>query len=318
MSNENKIINKIRDIYILSKQVNKINLNIIKIKQMKSEIEEKRIFFNQKYNKKNISILKYYIENIKNIRIFGNLFVKENRKRCRIILNNKEYELKSFINKEYELKSFIKANEKKNLNIKLKIYEYLINIEEMFKECQAIRKINKLNTLYVTNMSRIFFRCYSLSSLPDISKWITNNVNDMSYLFYECSLLSSLPDISNWNTNNVNYMNNIFSGCSSLSFLPDISKWNTNNVKDIKHIFCGCSSLSSLPNISKWNTSNVIYMNYIFCGCSSLSSLPDISKWNTNNVIDMGGIFLDVHHYLLYLIFPNRIYVTLNSFFLYY
>ena len=99
----------------------------------------------------------FQIEYIKNIRIFGNLFVKENRKRCRIILNNKEYELKSFINKEYELKSFIKANEKKNLNIKLKIYEYLINIEEMFKECQAIRKINKLNTLYVTNMSRIFF-----------------------------------------------------------------------------------------------------------------------------------------------------------------
>ena len=58
MSDENTIINKIRDIYILSKQVNKINLNIIKIKQMKSEIEEKRIFFNQKYNKKNISILK--------------------------------------------------------------------------------------------------------------------------------------------------------------------------------------------------------------------------------------------------------------------
>ena len=30
-----------------------------------------------------------------------------------------------------------------------------------------------------------------------------NNVFNMSYIFYSCSSLSSLPDISNWITNNL-------------------------------------------------------------------------------------------------------------------
>ena len=155
MSDENKMLNRMKDIYILSKQVNKKILNIIIIKQKKGENKNKRLFFkenekenNKDYNKKNITILEYNIENVKNIKTFGKLFVIENRKKCRIILNNKEKELKKYVKIN---------NKKKDLKIKLEIYEYLINIKEMFKECQAIRKINKLNTLYVTNMSRIFF-----------------------------------------------------------------------------------------------------------------------------------------------------------------
>ena len=65
----------------------------------------------------------------------------------------------------------------------------------------------------------------------DLSKWNTNNVTNMSYFFYKCSSLSSLPDISKWNTNNVTNMYSLFSGCSSILSLPDLSKWNTNNVK---------------------------------------------------------------------------------------
>ena len=95
MSEEN--INKIKNIYILSKQSNIKILNTIKIKK-----EEKIIFFiknekvnNKKYNNKNISILEYFIQNKKIIKIFGNLFVKENKKKCRIIINNKEKEFKN-------------------------------------------------------------------------------------------------------------------------------------------------------------------------------------------------------------------------------
>ena len=57
-----------KNIYILSKQVNKKILNIIKIKRKKDGNDKQQIFFeesekenNEKYNKKNISILKYYI-----------------------------------------------------------------------------------------------------------------------------------------------------------------------------------------------------------------------------------------------------------------
>jgi len=162
------------------------------------------------------------------IKIFDNEFVKNNRNICRMIIDNKEYE----ITKEY----FVKTYNKNKLKITLK-------------------GINN-----VTNMSYMFYECSSLSSLPDISKWNTNNVIDMSYMFSGCTSLSSLPDISKWNTNNVTNMKCMFSGCT-LSSLPTISKWNTNNVIDMSYMFSGCSSLSFLPDISKWNTNKVYNMS---------------------------------------------------------
>ena len=76
-------------------------------------------------------------------------------------------------------------------------------------------------------------------------------------------------------------------------------------------MFYGCSSLLSLPDISEWNTNNITDMSPMFYGYSSLSFLPDISKWNTNNITNMNNIFLDVHHYHLYLIFLNGILIML-------
>ena len=58
----------------------------------------------------------------------------------------------------------------------------------------------------VKYMSAMFWECYSLKSLPDISEWNTSNVKYMSRLFYKCKSLKSLPDISKWNTSNVEYM----------------------------------------------------------------------------------------------------------------
>ena len=48
-------------------------------------------------------------------------------------------------------------------------------------------------------------------------------------MFNGCYSLISLPDISKWNTSKVKYfgINNIINGCISLISLPDISKWNT-------------------------------------------------------------------------------------------
>ena len=125
----------------------------------------------------------YDINEENNINIFGSDFVKNNKNKCKMIIDNQEYE----ISIEYKVKN--KNNNK--LKIKLK------GIDN------------------VTNMSYMFYGCKSLSSLPDISKWNTDKVTNMSSMFYGCSSLSSLPDISKWNTNNATSMNLIFSGCSS-------------------------------------------------------------------------------------------------------
>jgi len=161
----------------------------------------------------------YDINGKDSINIFGADFMENNKNICKMVIDNKEYEL--------EQKYNIKGNNDTKLKIRLK-------------------GINN-----VTNMSWIFSECSTLSFLPDISKWNTYNVTNMSWIFSECSTLSSLPDISKWNTYNVTNMSAIFDRCSTLSSLPDISKWNTNNVTNMSWIFSECSTLSSLPDISK-------------------------------------------------------------------
>ena len=88
------------------------------------------------------------------INIFGAEFVKNNKNICKMIIDEKEYE----ISEKYKITNF----NNNILEIKLK------GIEN------------------VTNMSCMFDGCLSLSSLPDISKWNTNNVTNMSEMFYGC------------------------------------------------------------------------------------------------------------------------------------
>ena len=148
------------------------------MRNKKGYIQKKNINkSNDKNNKDNSDeiILRYEIKDINDsIRIFGDKFVKKNKKLCKIIINGKEFDLKTNINKN-QLNNDI-------LEIKLK----------------GIKKI--------TNMSHMFHRCDRLKSLPDISKWNTQNVIDMSYMFYKCKSLVSLPDISKWDTQNVKDM----------------------------------------------------------------------------------------------------------------
>ena len=135
--------------------------------------------------------LKYRINKKGKIRIFGAKFVENNKEKLKMEINREIIEL----NKYYYSQSI-------NENIEI----ILIGMEK------------------VTDMSCMFYKCSSLLSLPDISKWNTSNVNDMSDMFSGCSSLSSLPDISKWNTSNVNDMSCMFDECLSLLSLPDIKK----------------------------------------------------------------------------------------------
>ena len=184
-------------------------------------------------------------------------------------------------------------NNKANLNISYSQI-YTINMRNLFSFCYSLKSlpdISKWNTSKVNNISHLFSNCKSLKSLPDISKWDTSNVKDMRKMFYNCISIITLPDISKWKTSNTDNIYGMFLGCESLITLPDISKWNISKVKYMDEIFSNCKSLKSLPDISKWDTKNVENMSYLFNECNSLESLPDISKWKTSNVKDMNGMF---------------------------
>ena len=139
------------------------------------------------------------------IKIFGDKFVENNKDKCIMIINDKEYTLSSYINKD------IIKNE--SLEIKLKGIETITDMSYMFYDCNKLSGISKWD---ISNaLSNMLYEFYDK---PDISKWDTSNVTNMSYMFYECY---HIPDISKWNTSNVTDMSYMFYCCNNI---PDISK----------------------------------------------------------------------------------------------
>ena len=104
-----------------------------------------------------------------------------------------------------------------------------------------------------------------------VSSTNENKIKYIGGMFSGCYSLISLPDLSKWNISNVKAMNHIFAGCYSLISLPDISKWNTSSLTNMEAMFQKCNQLISFPDISKWNTSKVKAMNHMFFGCRSLT-----------------------------------------------
>ena len=260
---------------------------------IKSFFEKKNI--NKLYNMKIFNLnhfideikIEYKIDENKNIRIFGDEFVNNNKNICKIIINKKEEELCSFYDTEnIELNNNI-------LKVTLTGINNITDINSLFAGCDTLIFISNLNfnTSKITNMNNMFFGCEKLEYLPDISNWNTKNVTDISGMFSGCSSLKIIPNISKWNTSNITDMNNLFSGCLSLKTISDLFEWDTKKVTNMKNIFNKCSSLETIPDISKWDTNNVSNMSNFFSECSSLKNLPDISKWKTNSLINITRMF---------------------------
>ena len=227
-----QILNNINEIINYN---NKIYLNDIKeiieehddYKKINKLIDLYNIIFNSNKN-----IIKYkIIEGEEKIKIFGNHFVKNNKNKCKIICEKKEYDLMEYF--------YINNFNKNILEIELKINDDIKDMSFMFENCTSL--------IYFSN-----------------NNWNTNNVSDLSYLFKDCLNLSTILGISKWKTDNIKNMTGMFYNCIKLRNLSDISKWKTNNVNDMDYIFYNCSSLSKLPDISKWDINNVGYMNNMF------------------------------------------------------
>ena len=260
IENEKIIVENILPDCLFKKEI--VGMGLIEEKKIK-ELKTKDIIKEYKEYKNDIKKIDtddineitiiYDIEkNAKSIVIFGEEFVYRNQDICKMVFEDKEYNLEeNFMIKKYTNKNI------KKLELKLR---YIKNI---------------------TNASGMFFGCSTLLSLPDIDKWNTKNVTEMSQLFFLCSSLKTLPDISKWDTSNVTDMSMMFSHCQSLKYLPDISSWNVSKVENMMETFYQCKSLKTLPDFSKWNIDmskfSVLkdnFYRYLFA-----SSSPDITEF---------------------------------------
>ena len=250
------------------------------------EVEIYKMIYIAKINKQMEKEIKDYKREVQeemksnNLRILGYAFVKNNRNKAKLIINNKKYNIKEYIN--------IKETKDDNLKIKMALNNDLSNLSNIYKNCYKLKEVYfnateaifdfyDFNFDYIVNdkdhnkneNSKVTFYKYlkddySLTEITGIKKDENKNnssinyikdylktkklkcYSDMSQMFMNCISLLLISGISNVNTNNVKYMDKMFSFCSSLSSLPDISKWNTNNINDMSEMFYNCSSLTLL------------------------------------------------------------------------
>ena len=132
------------------------------------------------------------------------------------------------------------------------------------------------DTSNVTNMSRTFYQCPNLTTIPQLN---TIKVTDMSSMFSNCENLTSIPQLD---TSKVTNMSEMFLGCYALVTIPQL---NTSKVTDMRHMFNSCKELTTIPQL---DTRNVTEMSTMFISCYKLTTIPQL---NTSKVNSLSYVF---------------------------
>ena len=113
------------------------------------------------------------------------------------------------------------------------------------RKLKTIQGLENLDTSQVTNMSRMFAFCESLTNL-DLSHFDTSHVTNMSAMFELCDNLTNL-DVSHWDTSQVTDMAWMFADCKNLTSL-DLSSFDTSQLANENNfaILEDCTNLHHL------------------------------------------------------------------------
>ena len=116
--------NTIKPLYYNNDKANSLNQKI-------------KIIYFKKYLKKNIGKMIYKIsENKKEINILSKTFMLNNIKRAKIILDNKQYDLKQNIERKA-----------KNIKIKINFLDIIIKLNSMFYGCKSLSSVYDFHNL---------------------------------------------------------------------------------------------------------------------------------------------------------------------------
>ena len=163
-------------------------------------------------------------------------------------------------------------------------------LSSFFKELKSLTSISgleNLNTTHVTDMSKMFYNCYNLSSL-NLSQFNTGNVEKMNEMFYNCHELNSL-DLSAFNTAKVNNMYRMFYYCFVRTI--DLSSFNTANVENMDEMFAGASLVVNIYTSESFKTDKLTTSKYMFYLCTKLPNFNKDEVDATHANYGAGGYF---------------------------
>ena len=163
-------------------------------------------------------------------------------------------------------------------------------LSSFFKGLESLTSISgleNLNTTHVTDMSKMFYNCYNLSSL-NLSQFNTGNVEKMNEMFYNCRGLNSL-DLSAFNTAKVNNMYRMFYYCFVRTI--DLSSFNTANVENMDEMFAGASLVVNIYTSESFKTDKLTTSKYMFYLCTKLPNFNKDEVDATHANYGAGGYF---------------------------
>ena len=115
----------------------------------------------------------------------------------------------------------------------------------------------------VTNLERMFFRCYSLEEAPFFR---TDMVTDFTSMFDNCTELKTIPL---YDTSNATNMSRAFHTCFSIETIPP---FNTSKLQAIDEMFGDCNNLRSIPPL---DASSLVNRGTGLFSYSNLDKLTD-------------------------------------------
>ena len=145
------------------------------------------------------------------------------------------------------------------------------NMTLMFSRCSSLSTLSLfINTRKVTNMSSMFTECYNLRSVSVGDDFVTDKVTNMSGMFMGCSNFD-LNIITYMDFSNLQNASSMFQGCNTLYEFNFIN-FAPQNLKDTQFMFWNCLNLTEI-NMSNWNMSQLTDSTAMFEGCSALTTI---------------------------------------------
>ena len=147
------------------------------------------------------------------------------------------------------------------------------NTNNQFKGCSnlTISATDILDLESTVSFQGLFFRCYSLKTVPNINLWDVSNITDLSTAF---GLSAFNDNISSWDVSNVTNFMSVF--WSNSSFNQDISDWDVSSMTTGLKMFNSATSFNQ--NLADWEVPSGVGVEYIFTSANMSTTNCDAIK----------------------------------------
>ena len=133
----------------------------------------------------------------------------------------------------------------------------------------------------------MFYKCTSLTSVPEGLFRACTAAQTFSYLFVDCTGIKTIPADLFINNKSACYFIQTFAGCSSLQEIPEglfDSVPSASAAATFKECFIACTSLKTIPAALFDKALKASKFDYAFAGCTGLTGESPYTMYNGNKI----------------------------------